>query len=67
MSIRIQTERKGLQATYLTGRWSGAYSVLAVCIPSDISIWPPTVLFDAVCASAVPNHFGFAVMDISEK
>jgi hypothetical protein len=39
----------------------------AVRVPSDMSIWPPTALFDAVYASAVLHHFGFAVADISEK
>jgi hypothetical protein len=39
----------------------------AVRVPSDMSIWPPAALFDAVYASAVLHHFGFAVTDISEK
>ena len=39
----------------------------AVRVPSNMSIWPPTVLFDAVYASAVLHHFGFAPMHIYEK
>src|SRR6266481_6433864 len=39
----------------------------AVHVPSNMSIWPPTVLFDAVYASAVLHHFGFAPMHIYEK
>ena len=32
----------------------------AARVPSDMSIWPPAALFDAVYASAVLDHFGFA-------
>ena len=39
----------------------------AVRVPSDVSIWPPAALFDAVYASAVVRHFGFALTEISEK
>jgi hypothetical protein len=35
--------------------------------PSDMSIWPPTVPFDAVYASAVVHQFGFALTEILEK
>lgn len=33
-------------------------SSTAVRVPSDTSIWPPTMLFDAVYAGAVVHHFG---------
>jgi len=39
----------------------------AIRIPSDMSSWPPAVLFDGVYASAVLHHFGFAPRHISEK
>jgi hypothetical protein len=39
----------------------------AVRVPSNMSIWPPVALFDAVYASAVLYHFGFSVTDILEK
>jgi hypothetical protein len=39
----------------------------AVRVLSDMSIWPPAGLFDAVYASAVVHHFGVAVADILEK
>jgi hypothetical protein len=39
----------------------------AVRIPSDLSIWHPTVLFDAVYAGTVVRHFGVAVADILNK
>lgn len=40
----------------------------ALRVPSDLSCWPPTALFEAVYASAVVHHFGFtAVTDIPEK
>jgi len=39
----------------------------ALRVSSDMSIWPPTALFEAVYASAVVYHFGFAVTDIPEK
>jgi hypothetical protein len=39
----------------------------AVRVPSDMSIWPPAVLFDAVYAGAVVRHFGVAVADILKK
>jgi hypothetical protein len=50
-------------------------SSLAVCIPfssavrvpSDTSNWPPTVLFDAVYAGAVVEHFGVKVPDFLKK
>ncbi len=38
-----------------------------VRVPSDMDIWPPAALFDAVYASAVVHHFGFALMIILEK
>jgi len=36
-------------------------------IPSDMSIWPPTMLFEAIYASTVAYHFGFAGTDILGK
>jgi len=39
----------------------------AVRVPSDMSIWPPAALFDAVYASAVVKNFGFKPTDILEK
>jgi len=39
----------------------------AVRVPSDMSIWPPDVLFDAVYAGAVVKNFGFQITDILEK
>jgi hypothetical protein len=39
----------------------------AVRMPSDMSSWPPTVLFEAIYASTVLNHFGFAPTHIKEK
>jgi hypothetical protein len=38
-----------------------------VRVPSDMSLWPPAVLFDAVYASAVMYHFGPALTEILEK
>ena len=38
-----------------------------VRVPPDMSIWPPTALFDAVYASAVVRHFGAALTEILEK
>ncbi len=43
------------------------YTDSAVRVPSNMSIWPPTALFDAVYASAVLHHFGFTPTHISEK
>ena len=39
----------------------------AARLPSDMSIWPPPALFDAVYASAVVHHFGVALTEILEK
>jgi hypothetical protein len=39
----------------------------AVRTPSDMSTWPPAVLFDAVYASAVVHHFGVALTDVLKK
>jgi hypothetical protein len=39
----------------------------AVRVPTDTSIWPPAVLFDAVYAGAVVHHFGFGLAVILEK
>jgi len=39
----------------------------AVRLPSDMSIWPPAALFDAVYASTVVHHFGVALGVILEK
>src|SRR6267142_3915083 len=39
----------------------------AVHVPSDLSIWPTTVLFDAVYAGAVVRNFSVAVVDILKK
>src|SRR6267142_5425279 len=38
-------------------------SSTAVRVPSDMSIWPPTALFDAVYAGAVVYHFGIKEPD----
>ena len=38
-----------------------------VRVPSNKSIWPPALLFDAVYASAVVHNFGFVATDIVEK
>ena len=39
----------------------------AVRVPSDMSVWPPAALFDAVYASAVVYHFGCTLTEILEK
>jgi|SRR5712671_433107 len=39
----------------------------AVRVPSDMSTWPTPALFDAVYASAVVRHFGFASTVILKK
>jgi hypothetical protein len=38
-----------------------------VRVPSNKSIWPPALLFDAVYASAVVHNFGTVATDIVEK
>src|SRR5882672_6804612 len=35
----------------------------AVRVPSDMSVWPPAALFDAVYAGAVVHHFGIKEPD----
>ena len=42
-------------------------SAVRVPGPSNMSIWPPAVLFDAVYAGAVVHHFGFGLAVILEK
>ena len=39
----------------------------ALRVTSDTSIWPPTMLFDAVYAGAVVYHFGLKVPDFLKK
>ena len=39
----------------------------AVYVPPDMSIWPTAALFDAVYASAVMHHFGFALVVVLKK
>jgi hypothetical protein len=39
----------------------------AIQVPSDMSMWPPAVLFDAIYASAVVHHFGLAMTDILKR
>jgi len=39
----------------------------AVRVPSDTSIWPTSALFDAIYASAVVHHFGFALVAVLKK
>jgi len=39
----------------------------AVRVPSDMSVWPPAALFDAVYAGAVVHHFGCTLTEILEK
>lgn len=43
------------------------FSGSAARVPSDMSIWPPAALFDAVYASAVLRNFGTTGTEISEK
>lgn len=42
----------------------GGFSGCAIRVSKDKSSWPPTVLFDAVYASAVIHHFGELPDDI---
>ena len=48
-------------------RFAEPSSGSAVRLPSDLSLWPPGALFDAVYASAVLEKFGVKVEDILEK
>jgi len=43
------------------------FSGTALRVPSNMSMWPPTALFDAVYASAVVGHFGSGLKDILTK
>jgi hypothetical protein len=51
------------QSSHLVAGLSGS----AVRVPSDRSIWPPSILFDAVYASAVVRHFGSPITDALKK
>jgi hypothetical protein len=63
MSIPMQTEHRFAQSSQLVAGLSGP----AVRVPSDRSIWPPSIIFDAVYASAVVRHFGSPVTDALKK
>jgi hypothetical protein len=40
------------------------YSGLAARVPSNMTMWPPSVLFDAVYACAVAFHYGSGLADV---
>jgi hypothetical protein len=43
------------------------FSGSAARVPSNMSMWPPSVLLDAVYASAVASHFGPGLADVLEN
>lgn len=60
-STQVRFTSHQFQSLELVAAPSGS----ALRIPSDLSYWPPTALFEAVYASAVVHHFG--VTDNPEK
>jgi hypothetical protein len=67
----VDSNANGAQERFTTHIFSQShfrmFSGSPARIPSDMSIWPPSVLLDAVYASAVASNFGPGLADVLEN